>query len=63
MPATPSQIASLIRQREKIGKHLGEIAQLLGTTESELKEKIKSGSSSSLSQENAQKVLDYLRTV
>jgi hypothetical protein len=26
MPATPSQIASLIRQREKIGKHLGEIA-------------------------------------
>jgi hypothetical protein len=52
-----------LRRQSRSERHFGKIAQLLGMSESKIKDKIKSGSSSNLSEENAKKVLDYLRTI
>jgi hypothetical protein len=63
MPATSEQKGDLIRQHVQIEKHLDEIAKILEITVSKLKNKIKFGSWWDLSQEDAKKVLDFLRTV
>jgi hypothetical protein len=63
MPATSKQKGDLIRQHLQIEKHLDEIAKILEITVSKLQNKIKAGSWWDLSQKDAKKVLDFLRTV
>jgi hypothetical protein len=63
MPATSEQKGDLIRQHLQIEKHLDEIAKILQITVAKLEHKIKAGSWWDLSQKDANKVLDFLRTV
>ena len=63
MPATSKQKGDLIRQHLQIEKHLDEIAKILEITVSKLENKLKAGSWWDLSQKDAKKVLDFLRTV
>ena len=63
MPATSKQKGDLIRQHLQIERHLDEVAKILEITVSKLQSKIKAGSWWDLSQKDAKKVLDFLRTV
>jgi hypothetical protein len=63
MLATSKQKGDLIRQHLQIEKHLDEVAKILEITVSKLQTKIKAGSWWDLSQKDAKKVLDFLRTV
>ena len=63
MPATSKQKGDLIRQHLQIESHLDEVAKILEITVSKLENKLKAGSWWDLSQKDAEKVLDFLRTV